>query len=181
LGNPGEDYQKTRHNAGFLAVDHFASHFQLGPWLDKTDLNSELIETRLGGQKLIVAKPTTYMNKSGLAVVKLQNYFGVNDPDILIIHDDVDIDFGVIRTRIGGSNAGHNGLKSIEQVIGDGFARIRIGVRNDHLEHTDTSEFVLKNFSRAEQNDLPLILKSVSQFAYDFVADVFKETSLTLQ
>ena len=180
LGNVGDKYERTRHNAGFMALDHIASQLELGAFKAKTELNADLIETNISGEKVILAKPNTFMNKSGLAVVKLQNYFSVNDPRILVVYDDVDIEFGTIRNRHGGGSAGHNGIKSSEQVIGDQFARLRIGVKNDHLENADTGDFVLAQFSRTELGELGKILDYCSEQIQDFIAHSFKETSHTL-
>jgi PTH1 family peptidyl-tRNA hydrolase len=179
LGNVGAKYDQTRHNAGFMALERFAHQFELGEFKEKSELSAELLETNMAGEKLILAKPNTFMNKSGLAVVKLQNYFSVNDPRILVVYDDVDIDFGTIRSRVGGGNGGHNGIKSIEQVIGDQFARIRIGVKNDHLKNQETSDFVLSNFSRAESSELDQIMKYVANQIEAFVEQRFDETSAT--
>lgn len=180
LGNVGKQYDGTRHNAGFMALDAFAKHYQLGEFKRKSDLNAALIETNLAGEKVILAKPHTFMNKSGLAVVKLQNYFSVNDPDILIVYDDVDVEFGRLRMRLGGSSGGHNGIKSIEQVIGDNFARIRIGVKNQHLEHTDTADFVLSAFSRSEKNDLQPLLAATTDQIHNFITHQFSDTSVSV-
>lgn len=177
LGNVGEEYDMTRHNAGFMAVEKFAAKFELGKFSDKADLNASIVESNMAGEKIILARPTTFMNKSGLAVVKLQNYFSVNDPRLLVVHDDVDIDFATVRSRVGGSSAGHNGIKSIEQVIGDQFARIRVGVKNEHLENADTADFVLAKFSRAETQTLDQIFDYTSTQIEDFIERRFQETS----
>ncbi len=180
LGNDGEKYSNTRHNAGFMALDLFAQHYDVGEFSKKKDLRAYVAETTLSGEKVILAKPTTMMNLSGQAIVALQNYYKVNDPDILIVYDDVDITFGTLRTRSGGSSGGHNGLKSIEQMIGDSFHRIRIGVKNQHLVHVDTADFVLDQFSRAEQADLKPILQATSEHMHNFIAGRFAETSQTV-
>ena len=180
LGNIGKEYDLTRHNAGFMAVDHFVHDFQLGEFSEKSDLGADIVESNLGGEKVIVAKPRTYMNKSGMAVVRLQNYFSVNDPRILIVYDDIDIEFGTVRTRLGGSSGGHNGIKSIANVLGEDFARVRIGVKNPHLEHQDTADFVLTRFSTAEQGEMGKILEYSKVQIESFVERRFEETSATL-
>ncbi len=180
LGNIGEQYEKTRHNAGFMALDSFVHAHDLGSFKEKSDLGADILETNLAGEKVVFAKPRTFMNKSGMAVVRLQNYFAVNDPRILIVYDDVDIEFGTIRSRVGGSSGGHNGIKSIEQVIGNDFARIRIGVKNQHLENQDTADFVLANFSRAEQVELGAVLDVAGQDMYNFINQNFEETTRTI-
>jgi PTH1 family peptidyl-tRNA hydrolase len=180
LGNMGDEYDKTRHNAGFMALDAFISKIEAGSWKKRPEFSADIIETNVSGEKVIFAKPQTFMNNSGLAVVKLQNYFAVNDPRILVVYDDVDIDFMTVRTRIGGSNGGHNGIKSIENVIGDMFARIRIGVKNEHLQRQDTADFVLTKFSRAELLQMPAILDVANDFIEAFIARSFEETSKTI-
>lgn len=180
LGNVGEEYNLTRHNAGFMALDKFSSQIDAGKFNQKPELNAEIIETNALGEKVILAKPNTFMNNSGLAIVKLQNYFAINDPRILIVYDDIDIEFGTIRSRIGGSSGGHNGIKSVEKVIGSDFARIRLGVKNPHLEHTDTADFVLAKFSRSEIENLDQILDQASNFITKFIENKFEQTSISL-
>lgn len=180
LGNVGEKYELTRHNIGFKTVDMYTHLSKLSSFSNKPELNAEVVEGHVSGSKIVIAKPTTYMNDSGIAVMKLQNYFGINDEDILIVYDDVDVDFGTIRMRNGGSSGGHNGIKSIEKVIGDGFSRVRIGVKNDHLKYQETSDFVLSNFTRAELIELRPILETACEQIRNFINSSFEDTSITL-
>lgn len=157
LGNPGEEYSKNRHNLGYMAVDSLADdwgvHFQ-----SHQKLKSELLVTMHDNETIVLAKPQTYMNDSGKAVQKIKSFYKLANNDIWVISDDLDLDFGVIRTRVGGSSGGHNGLKDIIQNIGDDFVRIRCGIKNDELRQVPAEKFVLQNFSKTEQKKLDEII-----------------------
>ncbi|MBU4360450.1 aminoacyl-tRNA hydrolase [Candidatus Parcubacteria bacterium] len=146
LGNPGLKYKKTRHNAGFQAVN-----FLIGKekWTKDKKTNSKIIKT----EKYIVAKPQTFMNNSGQAVRSLMDYYKIKN--IIIIYDELDLSFGEIRVRDKGSSAGHNGIKSIIEHLGtENFWRIRVGIANEYKEKMPADKFVLKKFSRIEQKEL---------------------------
>lgn len=144
LGNPGKEYDKTRHNIGFMAVDYLAESKQVDFKTHKKS-NSEIAET----EHLILAKPHTFMNNSGRAVKKLISYFNVADSDILVIYDDVDLSIGEVRYREEGGSAGHKGMQSIIDNLNTNLIkRIRIGV-GDSGER-DTSDYVLGKFSVSE-------------------------------
>lgn len=163
LRNPGEKYLKTRHNAGFMAIKK---------WHDSLKLKKELqamVYEKPGNPKVIIATPTTFMNESGLSLIKIANYFGINSEDILIIHDDKDLAFGDVRLKFAGSSAGHNGLNSIDNTIGEQYWRIRIGIANDLLEHQDTADFVLSNFSKDELNEFNAVTKKVEDKIEEFL------------
>lgn len=160
LGNPGSKYEKTRHNVGFLVVEKYVSDNNLGDWLLKEKFKSLIIETGEGNSKLLLAKPQTFMNISGEAVQAVKSFYKLENKDITVIHDDVDIPFGEVREKVGGGTAGHNGLESIVEQIGDDFRRLRIGVKNPLLDLVDTSKFVLANFTPNEVKKLDEILKS---------------------
>src|SRR3989344_2597173 len=127
LGNPGTKYAQTRHNAGFLAVDALAGELEAG-MKKKFLLPVEMGETTIAGEKVVLAKPTTFMNLSGKAVAALARKFRVTPERIIVISDDVALPLGTVRVRVGGSAGGHNGLKSISDMIGENFTRVRIGV-----------------------------------------------------
>ncbi len=159
LGNPGIKYEKTRHNVGFLAVDYIRenSDIDFSNW--KTDkLSQSLVSTAfLDGEKVILAKPQTYMNNSGNCVSSLTNTFNVKHEDITVIHDDVDIEFGKTKQQINRGSAGHNGVKSIiEHLKTKDFHRIRIGVFPADMdkEQVDIQKFVLKQFTKDELETL---------------------------
>lgn len=127
LGNPGEEYELTRHNAGFMVVDSLAEDFGINYW--KTKAGALLAETTYKGQKLIIAKPQSYMNTSGGPMKKIMGEYGIALEETLVIHDEMDIDKGSARIKFGGGHAGHNGLRSIIEKCGSkDFSRVRIGI-----------------------------------------------------
>jgi len=155
LGNPGKKFEKTRHNAGFQAVDFLLESNS------RHDLNHDYDHDKKSNAKIIknknyiLAKPKTFMNNSGQAVQALASYYKIPANKMIIIYDEIDLPFGTVRMRDKGSSAGHNGIKSIIEHLGtDEFNRIRIGIKNDKLEKMDAAKFVLKKFSRSEQKEL---------------------------
>lgn len=154
LGNPGEKYEKTRHNIGFLIVDSLAQAISADNWKTKKDLNCEISTTTLDKTKVLLVKPNNFMNNSGVSVSKVIQYYGLQPSDITTVYDDIDIKFGLIRMRVGGSSGGHNGVKSIIEHIGEDFNRVRIGVANNVSPKQDSAKFVLSKFSKAEQEHL---------------------------
>lgn len=160
LGNPGEKYAKTRHNAGFMVLNDFAH--KLG-WNFKRQwkLQGKVAEGIYKNRKTYLLQPNTYMNLSGLAVKKCADFFKVGLNELLIVVDDVYLSFSTLRLRSKGSCGGHNGLKSIEKELGSqNFSRLRIGVGNKELPELDLEKFVLGEFARHEQSALPLLFES---------------------
>lgn len=170
LGNIGKKYDGTRHNIGFACLDAFADQHSFPAWIEKKDLRCHITERTEGGAKIILMKPTTFMNESGNAVMAVQHYFKINNADTIVVHDELDIDFGQIRARRGGSAAGNNGIKSLIQHIGEDFNRIRIGIRNDLLEKVDSADFVLAKFNKEEQASLPELYREVSAMLSEYTA-----------
>lgn len=162
LGNPGKKYEDTRHNAGFLCVDEFVDRTEgMDKWMEKKDLKSVLSTGRIGENRVIVIKPATYMNLSGEAVQVVMNFYKIHPDNVAVIHDELDIDFGQIRLRKGGSSAGHNGIKSVTQHIGEDYARIRIGVGPKRPASIKSEDFVLQKFSDEQRKQLPNLKKEV--------------------
>lgn len=169
LGNPGDKYQNTRHNMGFMAVEQFLKDFQSSKntvWTDEKKFKSDIAEIewqKKNGEveKLILVKPKTYMNDSGLAVKLLADFYKVEPIDIWILHDEVDFPEGALRMRFGGASAGHRGVMSIIEQIGtDKFWRFRLGIgRPNEVEHTGVSRYVLDDFSHADQGKVKEMLK----------------------
>lgn len=155
LGNPGNRYSNTRHNAGILALNHYTQKKQM-----RFEVKPKF-EAELGKSgDVIIIKPLTMMNNSGLAVRKIADYYDINPSDILIIYDELALPFGTIRTRKAGSAAGHNGVKSIIKHLGnDSFIRLRIGIANELSDKQPAAEFVLKQFSKDELKLLPEIFE----------------------
>lgn len=173
LGNPEDKYKDTRHNIGFMAVDFFASANDFPAWTIKKDLKCHLAMHTIGDTRIILCKPMTYMNLSGEAVQAVQRFYRVYNPETLAIYDELDIPFGQIRTRVGGSAAGHNGVKSLIQHIGDDFLRIRIGIGSETSDKADPADFVLGKFSKKEQGGAPLILREANSLISDFISGNF--------
>jgi PTH1 family peptidyl-tRNA hydrolase len=162
LGNPGKDYGLTRHNAGFLCIDEFVGKTdEMQDWIQKKDLKCLLSTGRIGDTRVIAIKPTTFMNLSGEAVQAVAAFYKINPEHTAVIHDELDIDFGQIRLRVGGSSAGHNGIKSVTQHIGEDYARIRIGVGPKKPAKVTSEDFVLQKFSPEQQKQLPNLTREV--------------------
>ncbi len=170
LGNPGKDYDNTRHNIGFACIDAFvAANNEFGPWVAKKDLKCTLTSATLGSTRVLAIKPSTFMNLSGEAVHATLSFYKLDINNAVVVHDELDIDFGQIRTRIGGGTAGHNGLKSILQHCGENFGRIRIGVNSQHRVKNDEKDFVLKPFSKEEQGHLGNLMRETTAILTEYV------------
>jgi len=153
LGNPGKEYDVTRHNIGFMCLDEFASkNSEFGGWVDKKDLKCHLTTGQMGDTRVMLIKPTTFMNLSGEAVQAVQSFYKIQPDKIIVIHDELDVDFGQIRLRQGGSAAGHNGVKSIMQHQDADFGRIRVGIGPKTPPQIDSADFVLQKFSAEQQS-----------------------------
>lgn len=151
LGNPGKEYEKTRHNAGWLVLDKLID--SEGPSVKKSPkLQAEIFDYKIGRTKVILAKPLTFMNNSGIAVGLMMNFYRLMPKDIIVVHDDKDIPVGEIRVQTNRGPAGHNGIKSIIEQLGTkDFTRIRIGVGPQEKEPIQViSNFVLNKFSKEE-------------------------------
>jgi peptidyl-tRNA hydrolase, PTH1 family len=169
LGNPGKQYTKQRHNAGFMAVDYWRDLHKWPAFHLASDWQSEVCEHNVGHQKVILAKPQTMMNNSGQAVQKLSWFYKAQPKDILLVYDELALPFGKVRTREEGSSAGHNGVESVISTLGDEFVRLRIGIANNHLNNQDTADFVLSNFSGEEAAQLPHILEYTADCIEQFI------------
>lgn len=148
LGNLGKEYEHTRHNIGFIALENIAKQYD-ALFSIKKKFHCEIAESTHNGQKLIFIKPTTYMNLSGQSVIAVKTYYNIPLEKVFVIHDDIDLDIGKIKFKIGGGNGGHNGLKSIDGVIGNNYNRIRIGVGRSQNSQ-DVTYYVLNNFPKSE-------------------------------
>jgi PTH1 family peptidyl-tRNA hydrolase len=165
LGNPGEEYSKTRHNIGFIAADEIHSRHNFSPFKQKFD--GLIAEGTIGREKTLLLKPQTYMNLSGNSVQKTAKYYKIPPQNIIVIHDDKDLSLGKLKAKCGGSAGGHNGLKNIDSQIGQDYNRIRIGVGSPKEYNTDTINFVLSKFSKTEidilQKHLDFIAESIDE------------------
>lgn len=157
LGNPGIEYEKTRHNAGFLVLDEFAKRRSLS-FAKKREWKGEIARGGWGGTPYLLLKPTTFMNRSGEAIALVKNFYHIDASQVLVVVDDVDLPFGRMRMRSSGSPGTHNGLKSVaDQLQTDRYPRLRIGVGGEDWRG-DLADYVLSPFSEEEQNLLPKIV-----------------------
>ena len=162
LGNPGAKYQKNRHNIGFMAVEQIATDHGFGPW--KSKFQGQITEGRLGREKVLLLKPETFMNLSGQSVGEAMRFYKLTPEDVTVIHDEIDLAPGKLRVKQGGGHAGHNGLRSVHQHIGDAYQRIRLGVghpgRKELVPH-----YVLQDFAKADADWLDDMLSGISDGA----------------
>ncbi len=195
LGNPGEKYAYTRHNAGFLVVDQLAAeqgaHFSNKPkfFANIAELNSFTVNSSASAkppviiprEKILLIKPTTYYNEVGIAARALMDFYKLTLDDVLIIHDDTDLDFGKIRVRKGGRDAGSNGLKSLHAHIGSDFWHIRIGTDNLLRRQVSTDRFVMMNFNSDELTILKnWAIPTARTMIHDFLSDHISAISVKL-
>jgi peptidyl-tRNA hydrolase, PTH1 family len=155
LGNIGEKYKLTRHNIGFMIIDNIINKL-ITSNINKSYFNAQIFKTI----DTIFAKPKTYMNNSGYCAKAIKDYYKIDISNIIVIHDDIDLSFGEVRFKVGGSNGGHNGLKSIDSNIGKDYARIRVGVGRPSYR-VDVINYVLSDFSKVELNKLENIIKHI--------------------
>ncbi len=149
LGNPGELYKKTRHNSGFMAADFVSSRHNF-TWNHKPKFNADVASGVIDGHQVILCKPSTFMNLSGNAVLSIMSYYKIEHNKLIVIHDDIDLELGKLKCKLGGSSGGHNGLKSIDKAIGPNYHRIRIGVGRPDSKHAYIADYVLGNFSDSD-------------------------------
>ena len=161
LGNPGQKYEHTRHNMGFLTVDLLAE--QLNVKLNKVKFKSAYNIVRFGGQKCLVMKPQTYMNLSGNSVVKAASFYKIPPQNIVVIHDDMDLLPGQVKAKKGGGAGGHNGLKSIDAHMGSDYNRIRIGVGHPQGRGEEVVNHVLSRFSKRERENLDEEIRLIAE------------------
>lgn len=162
LGNPGAKYAGNRHNVGFMALDRIASDHGFTPW--KARFQGLVAEGRLGDQRVTLLKPQTFMNLSGQSVGEAMRYLKLAPADVIVLHDELDLAPGVCRLKTGGGHAGHNGLRSIHEHIGESYRRLRIGI--GHPGHKDrVSGYVLSDFAKAETEMLEDVLRGIADGA----------------
>ena len=161
LGNPGPRYATTRHNLGFLVADILSDRIGSGFKVHKKS-GAEVATGHIGGRSIVLAKPRMYMNESGRQVGPLAKFYSVPPADIVVIHDELDIDFGQIRLKLGGGEGGHNGLRSVANALGTkDFQRIRIGIGRPP-GRKDPAAFVLENFTATERPEVPTICEQAA-------------------
>ncbi len=156
LGNPGKKYEKTRHNVGFMVLDELQkklSEYQISSWEMNKKFNAQISGCTIKGQKIILVKPQTYMNDSGMSVGQIGQFYKIPSSDLIVVHDEKDLKLGDIKIQTDRGHAGHNGVKSIiEQVSTQNFTRIRVGIASDNEKKMeDTAKFVLHKFGLFEK------------------------------
>jgi PTH1 family peptidyl-tRNA hydrolase len=167
LGNPGPKYERNRHNIGFRVVDELASKHGLPAWkssIKGADVTSGLVTTQRGREKAVLVKPLEFMNLSGFALARAAQFYAVDLENILVVHDEIDLDFGIVRLKQGGGHGGHNGLRSIMEQLGKGdFARLRMGVGRDPNKppgSKDAAAWVLSDVPAAHEATLAAVISA---------------------
>lgn len=169
LGNTGKEYEETRHNIGFQAVEALAASQSFDGWTAKKDLRCQLVSGVVADTKVILMKPTTMMNLSGEAVQAVARFYKIQSSSIVVVHDELDVNFGQIRTRIGGSDAGNNGIKSVSQHLGQDYGRVRVGVGPKKPAQIDSADFVLAKFSSDEQKQMKNLLQETTAILTEYI------------
>lgn len=162
LGNPGSKYERNRHNVGFLAVDAIARRHGFAPW--RRRFQGETSEGTIGGEKVILLKPATYMNESGRAVGEAANFFKLGVDAIAVFHDEIELPAAKLRVKVGGGIAGHNGLRSISAHVGNEYRRVRIGVGHPGVKEL-VHAHVLNDFAKSEQLWVETMLDAIADNA----------------
>ncbi len=158
LGNPNPNNTNNRHNVGFLVIDEINKKFKLSK--QKPKFKGLLTTGNINEQKVYAIKPLTFMNSSGICIKELIEYFKIDVKDVFVFHDDMDIDLGKVKVKFGGSNAGHNGIESIDKNIGKNYSRIRIGIGRPQKNSTG-ADYVLDNFSNEEKDNMQEVAKNI--------------------
>jgi PTH1 family peptidyl-tRNA hydrolase len=169
LGNPGPEHQATRHNAGFWFVDELARRHG-GEFRDYRKYSGETARLNIGGEEIVLLKPTTYMNRSGLSIRQLSQFYKIAPDDILVAHDELDLPVGTVRLKHGGGHGGHNGLRDTVAHIGETFWRLRLGIGHPGNK-TDVIDYVLTRAPRSEED---LIMEAV-KLAVDCIPLLLEE------
>jgi peptidyl-tRNA hydrolase, PTH1 family len=168
LGNPGPEYRDHRHNIGFLVADELAGRFRLGAWRAK--FGGELVAGEGRGQRVALLKPMEFMNLSGACVQRTAAFYQVEPARIIVVHDEIDLEFGRIKVKVGGGHGGHNGLRSLTAQIGPDFVRVRCGV--GHPGHKDrVVGHVLGPFSKAEKKEVPFLVGTAADAVETVLAE----------
>lgn len=179
-GNPGTQYMTTRHNIGFVLIDMLAKKWGID-FIKKPKFHADIAETTVHGEKILLVKPNTFYNETGQSARALIDFYKL-DPteDFLVIHDELALPFGTLRTRQKGSDAGNNGVKSLNAHIGDHHNRIRVGVYHELRDKINDVDFVLGSFNSNEREVFPAIFKEIEYFVGTFLQNKFVITKVTI-
>jgi len=159
LGNPSPNNENNRHNIGFKIIDAVNQKFSLSK--QKPKFKGLLTTGKIGDKKVYAIKPLTFMNNSGICIRELIEYFKIDSKDVIVFHDDLDINFGKVKAKFGGSSAGHNGIESIDKFIGKDYSRVRIGIGRPN-NGENPSDHVLNNFNDEEKNALDNLISNIT-------------------
>ena len=176
LGNPTPDSDNNRHNVGFKIIDVINKKFSLSK--QKPKFKGLLTTGNIEGEKVYAIKPLTFMNNSGICIRELLEYFKIDAEDVIVFHDDLDVEFGKIKAKFGGSSAGHNGIASIDKFIGKDYSRVRIGIGKPKVQ-IEISDYVLQNFDEDEIIEIDKISKDITDSIGDLIKkklDLFSST-----
>lgn len=181
-GNPGRQYARTRHNTGFIALDTLAQA-QGSSWRTQDKFRADIADITVEGEKVLLVKPLSFYNETGQVARGLVDFYKLNPAeDVLVIHDELALPFGTIRVREKGSDAGNNGIKSLNAHLGESYARLRIGIWNERRDIMDDADFVLSAFSEEETKQLnELIETKVTPLVTAFVKGELEPVSHTLK
>jgi PTH1 family peptidyl-tRNA hydrolase len=177
-GNPEPDYAKTRHNVGFEVLNQLAENLEAG-WSNKPRFDALIAEVRIGNEKVLLVKPTTYYNETGKSARRLVDFYKIDtSKDLLVIHDDLALPFGSIRVRGQGSDAGNNGVKSLNSHLDHHYTRIRVGILNEFRDKMGDTDFVVSNFRNAETRQLrKSVIPQAIEIINEFCTGTTKHTS----
>jgi len=160
LGNPGARYAGNRHNVGFMAVQAIAKHYSIGPWRQRFQGLS--CEGQIGGQRAILLMPGTFMNESGRSVAEAAHFYKLSLGYITVFHDELDLPPGKVRVKVGGGAAGHNGLRSISEHIGNDYRRVRIGIGHPRIKYL-VEHYVLSDFTKSERDGIAALVTAIAE------------------
>ena len=177
-GNPGTDYERTRHNVGFVVLDEFARTHSAA-FQPKDKFKALVAEANIDGEKVLLAKPQTFYNETGQSARAIVDFYKL-DPasDVLVIHDELALPFGTLRTRRQGSDAGNNGIKSLNAHLGQNYHRLRIGIWNESRDQRGDVDFVLGKFSPDEAVQLPVVVSKATHLIDQFIAGQLEHTTI---
>jgi len=161
LGNPGKEFEQTRHNIGFMVVDKLIERLKPND-VTKSSFKGELFKK----ESILLLKPTTYMNLSGESIQLVSHFYKIKN--VIVVHDEIDLPFGTVRYKIGGGHGGHNGLKSVDQKIGNGYMRARIGVSKPPIKSM-VPDYVLSPFSSEESSHIPKLIDDVAHTIFELI------------
>ena len=167
LGNIGREYELTRHNYGFMLLDQIIADY--GFVKQSSKFKSEIFSGLIDGMKVIAIKPQTFMNLSGGAVAQVANFYKIEPEQVVAMHDDLDVEFGKVKAKIGGGHAGHNGLKSIDGSIGKNYVRLRLGIGRPENKEYDSSDYVLGKFPKGDLEGLEVVNRKISDLMGDLL------------